>query len=53
MPTHKDAEKGERVARAPLAKQVLSNSGLVITTGKRISQAPLAKEKAGQSKFKK
>jgi hypothetical protein len=54
MAREKDAEKGGRVPRAPIAKQVLLESGVVITGGKRIPRVPLGKHgslhKAGPGK---
>jgi hypothetical protein len=40
MATQEHAEKGERIHRAPLVKNVLPTSGIVISGGKRICSAP-------------
>lgn len=43
MTREKNAEKGERISHAPLAKKGLSESGVVIRGGKPIMQVPLRK----------
>jgi hypothetical protein len=48
MATGKNAEKGERVVRAPLVRHVLQTSGLVVAGGQRLARAPIVRYEGGK-----